>query len=96
MKEVVWTRRAIEDVQAIRSFIEHDSPHYSGLVAQRIVAAVERLARFPESGRVVPELERPELREVIHGPYRIVYRVRENRVDVLTVHHSARILRMEP
>lgn len=47
MTEIVWTRRAIDDVQAIRTFIEQDSPHYASLVSQRIVAAVERLARFP-------------------------------------------------
>ena len=96
MKEIIWTRRAVEDVQSIRRFIEEDSPHYARLVAQRIVAAVERLTEFPESGRVVPELEQPDTREIIHGPYRILYRLAENQVRIITVHHSARLFRLEP
>ena len=96
MMTIVWTRRAVDDVRGIRSFIEQDSPHYASLVSHRIVSAVERLARFPESGRVVPEVQDPDLREVIHGPYRIVYRFVQSEVHIITVHHSARMLRIEP
>jgi plasmid stabilization system protein ParE len=95
MKEIVWTRRAIEDVQGIRRSIEQDSPHFARLVATRVVAAVERLARFPQSGRVVPEIGDPALREVIHGPYRVVYRLVDDQVHIVTVHHSARLFNLE-
>ncbi|CAI4030060.1 hypothetical protein DNFV4_00484 [Nitrospira tepida] len=64
---IVWTRRAVADVQAIKQFIARDSPHAAQLVAERIVAAVERLAVFPQSGRIVPEMADPVIREVIHG-----------------------------
>ena len=96
MKAIVWTRRALEDVQTIRQFIAQDSPHYAKLVAQRLVGAVERLPLLPDSGRIVPEFQDPNLREIIHQPYRIVYRLLENEVHIFTVHHSARILRLEP
>jgi plasmid stabilization system protein ParE len=75
MTALVWTRRAIEDVQSIQRFIEKDSPHYAQLVGQQLVAAVERLPTFPQSGRVVPEFNNPAIREVIQGSYRIVYRL---------------------
>jgi plasmid stabilization system protein ParE len=60
-------------------------------VVSRIIAATDRLAPFPESGRVVPEVGSPDIREAIHAPYRIVYRLAgEDQIHILTVHHSAR------
>ena len=88
---LLWTRRAIADVQAIKQFIAKDSPHAAQLVAQRLVAAVDRLILFPQSGRMVPELADPQICEVVQGSYRIVYRVTQEQVHVLTVHHAARL-----
>jgi len=59
-------------------------------VVQHIVAGVERLETFPESGRIVPELDRPEIREVIVKPYRVVYRYRGEAVEIATVFRSSR------
>lgn len=88
---LIWTRRAIADVQAIKQFIAQDSPHAAQLVAQRLVAAVDRLTLFPESGQIVPELADPQIREVVQGSYRIVYRLLGQQAHILTVHHSARL-----
>jgi plasmid stabilization system protein ParE len=57
---------------------------------RRLVAAVERLQFFPESGRIVPERQDPEIREVIVTPYRIVYRLRRGAVEVVTVFRGSR------
>ena len=95
MTPLIWTRRAIEDVQSIRQFIAQDSPHYALLVTQQLIASVERLPAFPQSGRVVPEVNDPAVREVIHGTYRIVYRLIHDEIHILTVHHAARLLRLE-
>ncbi len=95
MTLLVWTRRAIEDVQSIQQFIAQDSPHYAQLVAQQLIASVERLPAFPQSGRVVPEINDPTIREVIHGHYRIVYRLIHSEIHILTVHHAARLLKLE-
>ena len=90
MRRLRWTRRAREDLASIRAFIGEESPNYAALVIARLVSAADRLAQFPESGRVVPEFVHSELREVIHRPYRIVYRlVGTNEVHILTVHHAA-------
>lgn len=96
MTPLIWTRRAIEDVQSIREFIARDSPHYALLVTQQLIASVERLPAFPQSGRVVPELNDPAVREVIHGTYRVVYRLIHNEIHILTVHHTARLLLLKP
>lgn len=95
MTPLIWTRRAIEDVQSIRQFITQDSPHYALLVTQQLIASAERLSAFPQSGRVVPEVNDPAVREVIHGTYRIVYRLIHDEIHILTVHHAARLLRLE-
>ena len=95
MTPLVWTRRAIEDIQTIQRFIEKDSPHYAQLVGQQLISAVERLATFPQSGRIVPEVNDPAVREVIQGSYRIVYRLIHSEIHVLTVHHAARLLHLE-
>jgi len=90
---VVWTPQAISDVEAIRTYIGRDSARYAALVAEQLVEAVERLVAFPLSGRVVPELQQEAIREVVHGNYRIVYRVIRNEVQILTVFHASRLFR---
>ena len=59
----------------------------------RVYAAVEPLADFPLSGRIVPEFGRDDIREVFHGDYRIIYRVKRRRVEVLSVRHGHFLLR---
>ncbi|PKB64123.1 MAG: plasmid stabilization protein [SAR202 cluster bacterium Io17-Chloro-G2] len=81
----------MDDTRFIRDFIARDSPRYAALVAQQLVGAVERLETLPRSGRVVPEFRDDRLREIISGSYRIVYQLLDDTVEVLTVHHGARI-----
>ena len=90
MTSVIWSPQAIRDVESIRAFIAQDSSSYADLDARRIVAAVERLHMFPESGRPVPERQNRDIREVITTPYRIVYRLRDGVVEVATVFRASR------
>lgn len=92
MSPIVWSPSALRDLESIRSYIAHDSPAYADLVVRRLVVAVQRLQRFPESGRIVPEFGVPELREVIRPPYRLVYRVRSRSVEIVTVFRASRLL----
>jgi toxin ParE1/3/4 len=89
---IVWSPQAVGDLEAIRAYISEDSARYAELVVGRIVRSVERLAAFPQSGRVVPELNRPDVREVIVRPYRVVYRYREGKVEIVTVFRASRLL----
>lgn len=94
MTRIIWAPQAIEDVEAIRAYVARDSPHYADLLVERLVSAVARLEANPLSGRVVPEVGDDALREVIHGNYRIVYRVRLDLVEIVTVFHGGRLFRL--
>ena len=94
MTQLSWSPQAIEDVEAIRAYVARDSPRYGDLLVERLVSAVEGLGTDPLSGRVVPELADDTVREVIHGNYRIVYRVRSDLLEIVTVFHGARLFRL--
>ncbi len=94
MTPVLWTLQAAEDVEAIKAYVGRDSKRYASLLAERLVAAVGRLELFPQSGRVVPEVGDDSLREVLYGNYRIVYRLHDEAIEVITVYHGARLLRV--
>ena len=94
MTRVIWTRQAVEDVEAIKAYVARDSERYAGLLAERLVMAVSRLELFPRSGRIVPEVGDDSLREVIYGDYRLVYRLQAGSVEVVTIDHAARLLRV--
>jgi addiction module RelE/StbE family toxin len=88
-----WSERARRDLREIRSFIELDDPAAAKRWVATIISAVERLTDLPLSGRVVPEAGRSDLREVIKGGYRIVYRVALTDIIILTVFKSHRAWR---
>ena len=91
MTTLRWTEQAVEDLRSIRAFIERDSPRYGRLVAERLFEATSRIAEFPEAGKMVPELQRPDLRELIVGQYRIVYRVDGDLAVIVTISRSSRL-----
>jgi toxin ParE1/3/4 len=91
VSRIIWSPRLLADLEAIREHIARDSEAYAGLVVARLVSAPSRLLEFPESGRMVPEFGRPNLRELVVRPYRLVYRLRGDVVDVVTVFHAARL-----
>ena len=77
----------------ICEFIARDAPRTAKRFGQRIFAAVEPLQRFPLSGQIVPEFQRPDIREIHLKRYRIIYRVLdEATLEVLTVYHGSRLL----
>jgi addiction module RelE/StbE family toxin len=92
MVQVKWTPQALDDLEAICLFIARDAPQIAVVFADRTFRATDRLARFPRSGRIVAELDREDIREIILGNYRLIYRIQENEVQVVTVHHGARLL----
>ena len=86
---------AVADLEDIRAWYgQLDVPDVGERLLREVVSQVERLAEFPESGRIVPEFGIAPLREVIHRPFRIVYRVGEGRVRVVRVWRSERLLKL--
>lgn len=97
MVEVNWTLFALEDIESIAEFIARDSEHYARVQVSRLFDRAKILEQYPLSGRIVPELNLETLRELTIGNYRIVYRVvSDSRVDIVTVHHSNRLLSNNP
>ena len=90
MTALIWSPQAQRDLDSIRAYITKDSARYAELVVQRIIGGVERLALFPESGRVVPERGDPAIREVIVDAYRVVYRYRGHAAEIVTVFRGSR------
>lgn len=90
MARVVWTDRALTDLEAAALYIERDSPTIAHVFIERVFGAVERLEAFPESGRIVPEFGQASVRELVLYSYRIVYRYRHDEVEIIAVHHGAR------
>jgi len=91
--KVVWSPLALERVVEIGEYIARDRPNAAADWVAGISAAVRPLARFPKSGRLVPESARTDLREIIYGSYRVIYRTDPDKVVVLTVRHTRQELR---
>ncbi|MEN6335757.1 MAG: type II toxin-antitoxin system RelE/ParE family toxin [Phycisphaerales bacterium] len=90
MAQVIWAPSALEDIAAIAEFIARDSPEVASLFIRRLMEATDRLQEFPLSGRIIPEINDPDSREVIYGAYRIMYRVEGDEVWITGVVHGAR------
>ena len=92
MVKIVWTPEALRDLKNIFDYISLDSPKSASRVTKKIIQRIEILSSFPKMGRVVPEFQREELRELIEGSYRLVYLVKTKSVEVIRIHHSSRLL----
>lgn len=92
MGKIRWTEKASANLQAIHEYIARDSKTYAARFIKSLIKATAILQDMPRSGRIVPEFENPELREVIYQNYRVVYRNKEGSDDIgiLAVVHSAR------
>jgi len=87
--KVHWTETAEDQLDAIYTFIAKDSPEYALRMVDRLTGRSLQIADFPLSGRKVPEYEMEQIREVIEGPYRIIYHLKPDQIDVLAVIHGA-------
>jgi len=94
--KVHWTDTADGHLEAIHTYIAQDSPEYAQRMVDRLTRRSQQIADFPLSGRRVPEYDMDQIREVIEGPYRIVYHIKPDQIDVLAVLHGAQnILRQD-
>jgi len=92
VSRIVWSPLAIARVAEAAEFIAEDKPEAATRWADSIFETVTRLERFPLSGSMVSELGREDVRELLHGEYRIIYRLDGERVLILTVPHGRRLL----
>lgn len=92
---VLWTGEALKNLSEIEKFIGTDSPERAEKFINYLIERGESIAQNPHIGRIVPEISNPEIRELIIKKYRIVYRVRENRIEILTVFEGHKLLRID-
>jgi toxin ParE1/3/4 len=94
-RRISFAASAVEDLEAIRIwYTEQQVSEVGERLLHEVISQVERLADYPESGRVVPEFGLAQLREVIHPPFRIVYRLDDDRVRVVRVWRGERLLKL--
>ena len=94
--KIIWSEQAKVDLQNIYDFIAEDSTYYAEIELIKIKTATEILIKHRFNGRIVPELGSENVREIIQGNYRIIYRLKDsNEIAIVTVHHGARLLKKE-
>jgi toxin ParE1/3/4 len=89
MAKIIWSALAKEHLREIDRYISEGSPFYSVIFIDKLIASVEKIGAFPELGRVVPEYESDDLREIFFHKYRIVYRIRNDVVTIAAIVHGA-------
>ena len=90
--KIIWSPLAVDRVSEIAGYIAQDNPVAAENWINTVFKKVEDLKAFPESGRIVPETDNKTIRELIYGNYRIIYRLEEKRLSVLTVRHGKQVL----
>lgn len=96
-RRLVWSERALDDLERILEFVAKDSPAYASAVHDRFMERVASLPDQPRQGRRLPEHEdRDDLREVFVHRWRLIYRITEREVAIVAVIHGARLLKNVP
>lgn len=89
---VHWTDRAKARLKLILDYIAQDTPLVATQVIERLIRRSQQLGELPHSGRAVPEYQREDLREILERPYRLIYRILADRIDIITVMHYRQLL----
>ena len=91
--KVYWTSTATRHLQKIHDYIAADSAIFARRMIDRLTRRTKQIVNFPLLGGKVMEYDADDIREVLEGPYRIIYRVLPDRVDILAVVHGAQLCR---
>jgi len=89
---VNWSEPARSDLRSIHDFIAHDSIHYAKKVTQDIREKIDTICKLPKTGKIVPELNNENIREIPLYSYRIIYEIQNQDIFVLAVIHKRRNL----
>ncbi|PIS45546.1 MAG: plasmid stabilization protein [Ignavibacteria bacterium CG08_land_8_20_14_0_20_37_9] len=90
-----WTKEALQRLQAIEDYIARDNIKAAGGFVDKLIYLAETLVDNPRKGRVVPELSIENIRELLHKNYRIVYLVKKNSIEILTVFEGHQLLKKD-
>ncbi len=93
--KITWSPLAVEQVQDIAAYIAFDKPSVAIEWAEKIFNSVNQLIEFPDSGRIVPEIKRKEIRELVLKNHRIIYKVKSKEILILVVKNYHQILKKD-
>ena len=85
---------SLKGLNDIYNYIARDSKSYATVFSKKLYETVQKLKDFPNMGRIVPEVNIPSVREIIFQNYRIIYRVRTEYIEIITVFHGSRLLKL--
>lgn len=91
-REIIWSELGITSFEGIISYIALDSPYYASNFAKKILKSIEKISFFPKLGRIVPECNNENIRELIYQNYRIVYNLDVNSLTIVYIGHSSKQL----
>ncbi len=92
--KLIWTHEALNRLIEIEEYISEDSPTRAKKFTNQIIQKAESLKKHPQKGRIVPEFSIPVLKELIYKNYRIVYKIKRDSLEILTVFESHRLIRI--
>ncbi|KQC14668.1 MAG: plasmid stabilization protein [Desulfuromonas sp. SDB] len=90
--KIIWSPLALNKASEIVDYINKDSPTAAEKWINEVFSKIDTLGKYPEIGRIVPEINESQFREIIYGNYRIVYHFEVNQVSILTILHVKQIL----
>ncbi len=91
--KVFWTETAVNHLSSIYSYISQNSSQYAQRLVEKLTHRSEQIAKFPLSGRIVPEFETEQIREVIEASYRIIYYIKPDQIEIIAVVHGSQQLK---
>ncbi len=90
--KIKWSPRAASNFEDICNYIGKDSEYYASLFAKKVNAIIKNIPQFPNAGRIVPEYGDENIWEKIYENYRIVYRLKEDYIEIVAICHGAKSL----
>ena len=90
--KIIWSPQAADSFEEIWKQISRDSQYYATVFAKKVNSIVKHIPEYPKSGRIVPEYNNENLREKIFQNYRIIYRIKNDTIEIVLIIHSARLL----
>jgi len=93
--KIIWSPLAIDRVTEIADYIAKDKPYSAKNWINTIFLKVKNLELSPEMGRVVPEIDNIQFREIIYGKYRVIYHLENKQISILTVRHGMQLLPLD-
>ncbi len=97
MAEVIWSPRSLKDINEIAEYIAKYSVQYAEEQVKVFIEKATILEKYPLSGRMVPELQIPSIRQILCGHYKIIFEIiSPQEVAIITIYHQSRLLQNNP